>query len=181
MSNPHYFVGIQVPIEKHAFYQNLQQELELHDYYRRVTHPADLHCTLSFIGEVREDQLQWLREELSQIQLPGFTMKTSSIKGFGSGKVPRVVYAEVENVESLDNLEQVVWTITEQLGADRKSPYVPHITLAKRAKVQDSITFTGAAEASFQVSSFHLFQVHKGQSPSYEVIATFSLRSEGEE
>lgn len=181
MSNPHYFVGIQVPTEKHEFFQNLQQELELHNYYRRVTHPADLHCTLSFIGEVRKDQLPWLQEELSQIQLSRFTMKTTFIKGFGSGKVPRVVYAEVAEQTSLSYLEQAVWTITEELGADRKSPYVPHITLAKRAKVQDAITFTGAAEANFQVSSFQLFQVHKGQSPSYEVIATFPLRSEGEE
>ena len=180
MSNPHYFVGIQVPTEKQEFYQNIQNELQLGDYYRRVTHPADLHCTLSFIGEVRKDQLQWLKEELSQIQLPEFTMKTTSIKGFGSGKVPRVVYAEVVDAASLDNLEQAVWTITEQLGADRKSPYVPHITLAKRAKVQDAIIFTGAAEADFHVTSFQLFQVHKGQSPSYEVIATFALRSEGE-
>lgn len=176
MSNPHYFVGLQVPTENHEFFQTLQQKLELNDYYRRVTHPLDLHCTLSFIGEVRKDQLQWLQKELSQIQLSKFTMKTTSIKGFGSGKVPRVVYAEVAEQTNLILLEQAVWTVTEELGADRKSPYIPHITLAKRAKVQDAITFTGAAVTSFQVTSFQLFQVHKGKSPSYEVIATFPLR-----
>lgn len=178
MSNAHYFVGIPVPTQYHAFYEDLQQTLELETYYRRVTHPQDLHCTLSFIGELSEEELQQLKSALSQVTSKAFNMRSKEIAGFGEGKIPRVVYAAVEPVQALRELEQKVWEITSGFRADRKTPYVPHITLAKRARQVGDIRFTGEALASWETNHFCLFRVNKGMRPSYEQIASFPLQGE---
>ncbi|MFA1642386.1 RNA 2',3'-cyclic phosphodiesterase [Chryseomicrobium imtechense] len=178
MSNAHYFVGIPVPSKYHAYFINLQQTLELEHYYRRVTHATDLHCTLSFIGELSSDQLQQLQQLLSELKSKPFSMSTTEIAGFGEGKIPRVVYTAVEGNQALDELEQKVWAVTSRFGADRKSPYVPHVTLAKRTRQIEDIRFTGQAQVSWEVAEFCLFRVNKGMRPSYEQIASFPLQLE---
>ena len=176
MSNAHYFVGLPVPTTEQLFFEGLQHSLELEVYYRRVTHPEDLHCTLSFIGELSTEELRQLTLALSHVQSEAIPMRTTEIAGFGEGKIPRVVYAAVELTDPLKALEQEVWGSTSSFGADRKTPYVPHITLAKRARQVEEIRFTGDAKASWVADEFCLYRVNKGMRPSYEPIARFPLK-----
>ncbi|WP_342528810.1 RNA 2',3'-cyclic phosphodiesterase [Chryseomicrobium sp. FSL W7-1435] len=179
MSKFHYFIGIEVPEELREQFQSVQQALELSNYYRRVTHAQDLHCTLSFIGDLEEEELQGLTEQLQLIKSPSFQLTTDSIAGFGEGKAPRVVYARVAPAQQLIHLEEQVWSVTADFQADRKTPFIPHITLAKRAKPLEPIKFTGKLAVSWKIEAFHLYRVHKGKSPSYEKLTTFSLSQDG--
>lgn len=178
MSNFHYFVGLSVPDEIKAYLSTIQKELELENYYRRLTHADDFHITLSFIGEVKEEDLPALQNQLAQLTFPEMTFCLTDIKGFGSGHPPRVVYAGVETQPTLEKLEEDVYRVTSQYQADRKSPFVPHITLAKRVRHADEVQFSGKLEGEWTAQEMSLFRVHKGKQPSYESIATFDGKGE---
>lgn len=178
MSKFHYFVGISIPQTIRASLAQLQQELELEMYYRRVTHPEDFHITLSFIGEVSEDDIPQLTHELEQITISKMNFELSSVRGFGTGNPPRVLYAGIEASATLQEVEESVFQVTKGYHADRKSPFVPHITLAKRAKPSESVQFSGRLEGTWETQSISLFRVHKGKQPSYEMVATFTGKGE---
>lgn len=174
MSNPHYFIGIRLKENLQEKLEVIQQQLDLGQYYRRVTHFKDFHITLSFIGELSEEQVVQLIEQLSTIAFPSFPLQLTAISGFGDNRPPRVLYMGVKNEQRLMDLEQQVWDVTKEFQADRKSPFIPHITLAKRSKGNDDVQFTGKLSEEFLVTSFELYRVNKGQRPSYEPLKWFA-------
>lgn len=173
MSNPHYFIGISVSNEIRNQLSQVQHELDVRDFYRRVTHPEDFHCTLSFIGELDDQQLSDLMSKLTQLKFQSMNLHLTSIQGFGTSRPPRVLYVGMEMNDKLLQLEDEISAVTRQFGADRKSPYVPHITLAKRSKGTQDVHFTGEVKGSWEVGNFQLYRIHPGKSPSYEMVSKF--------
>ena len=129
----------------------------------RWIEPEDYHITLSFIGDVDEEDAQKIVMALETIQASEFTLKVSGFDSFGSKK-PRALFASIEANEALINLQRSHDTTLRNAGlAIDARKYVPHITVARtsQAKREDIAGFlssnVGYTSPPFKISEFILF------------------------
>lgn len=93
-----------------------------------LTIVKNLHLTLVFIGEAKEEEVITIKQMLDKIKLPKFRIKISKLK-----KMRDMVIAEVEENLELLKLQQQLETSLVNLGFQiEKRKYYPHITLSRK-------------------------------------------------
>ena len=116
-------------------YENLQRLLDtLRPAARlRWSRPENLHLTLKFIGEWREDRLSALCDALNGVPAPApFEVHVSGLGFFPNARAPRVFWAGISTCAELNRLAGEVDRALEPLGVAREErPYAPHLTLAR--------------------------------------------------
>jgi RNA 2',3'-cyclic 3'-phosphodiesterase len=125
----------------------------------RWTPPANMHITLSFLGQVHEARLDVIERALGVIRA---THMKLSLDGFGTFERVGVLYANVKASPVLLALAEQVVTAMETIGFARESrPYSPHVTLARtrdRIRLYPNPPDDRAFYQSFQVTEFRLYQ-----------------------
>lgn len=154
------------------YLQQLQKTLDL-TAGGRLLHKADLHITLQYLGQVREEQLDCVSAAASRVAVCPFRLE---IAGVSHWRRSRVVWAGLAGIP--DELRELVHQLGEQLTPcgfppeDRR--YKPHVTLARKVKAAGNVEPTGGA--SWQVQDFVLVESHTdGRVPSYVPVARFRL------
>jgi 2'-5' RNA ligase len=141
-----------------------------------------LHLTLRFIGEVRENEGHDIDDALAAIRVPRFTMELAGVGEFG-GKIPRALWAGVRANDALTHLQKKVETALQRIGvAPDERKFSPHVTLARlkgapREKVMAFLSHHGLyASGPFPVERFVLFSSHLGSGGSvYHAERTYPL------
>ncbi len=97
------------------------------------TKPENLHLTLKFIGEWREDRLEELTQALASVPAPpGFGVKFSGVGFFPNARSPRVFWVGIEPTPELAQLAAGMDRALQPLGIPpEKRAYSPHLTLAR--------------------------------------------------
>eukprot|EP00526_Cylindrotheca_closterium_P015678 CAMPEP_0113617732 /NCGR_PEP_ID=MMETSP0017_2-20120614/8945_1 /TAXON_ID=2856 /ORGANISM="Cylindrotheca closterium" /LENGTH=265 /DNA_ID=CAMNT_0000527163 /DNA_START=137 /DNA_END=937 /DNA_ORIENTATION=- /assembly_acc=CAM_ASM_000147 len=103
-----------------------------------VLDPSLFHCTLQFLGSVKDDQIRDLSDQLRK-QVQSITPFTLQLGGLGcfpnrkSTKNASVVWLGLEgDTQELKDLSSVVMDTTEPLGFRReRRPFSAHITLGR--------------------------------------------------
>ncbi len=91
----------------------------------------NLHITLRFFGELREDVAHDLDGELAGIDMPPFQLALAGAGSFGEGNDVSVVWAGVEESAPLARLAAACETAARRAGLKpEKRRYKPHVTLA---------------------------------------------------
>jgi RNA 2',3'-cyclic 3'-phosphodiesterase len=112
----------------------------------RFTAPANIHLTLKFLGDVREEDLARVADALEPVRERHGPFE-AAISGFGafpSARRAKILWAGVgEGSEALISLSRDVEESLEPLGFERENrPYVPHLTLGRArgrpAKLEDA-------------------------------------------
>jgi 2'-5' RNA ligase len=99
--------------------------------FARWREPEDLHVTLRFFGELREDVARDLDGELSQIEGRGFEIALSGAGAFGEGRDIHAVWAGVEENPELTRLATACESAARRAGLKPEGRrYKPHVTLA---------------------------------------------------
>lgn len=95
--------------------------------------PAEqIHLTLAFLGEVAEEQVGALSEELSRIRVPAFTLTLTGPGCFPNRQRPRVLWVGLAPQPHLVDLAAAVRTAIFSCGLPLEDrPFSPHITLAR--------------------------------------------------
>ncbi|MFN3740033.1 MAG: RNA 2',3'-cyclic phosphodiesterase [Thermodesulfovibrionales bacterium] len=96
--------------------------------------PENLHITLKFLGEVKEDKIDNIKKGLDEVTRPckAFTIKIKGIGQFPQGRTPRVIWAGVEDSEGLLSLQKEVERSLSRLGfKEEEREFTGHITLAR--------------------------------------------------
>jgi RNA 2',3'-cyclic 3'-phosphodiesterase len=128
---------------------------------------AQLHLTLRFIGEVDGRDADAIRDALSAIAVPAFTLQLHGTGEFG-GKRPHALWAGVRPSEPLLHLQKKVESAIRRAGvpADRET-YKPHVTVARLSgsvpvgRVMDYLTDHALyASVAFEVDEFLLYSSH---------------------
>ncbi|MCF6291054.1 MAG: RNA 2',3'-cyclic phosphodiesterase [Desulfobacterales bacterium] len=123
-----------------------------------------VHLTLCFIGEVDGAVFKDIREALTEVRSPGFSLRLKGVGHFPPRKAPRVLWAGVEANEALVRLRnQVQATLVRQGLKPEGRKYSPHITLARlnNAPANKIGQFLAGnnlfTSKPFAVAEFHLF------------------------
>ncbi|WP_262173657.1 RNA 2',3'-cyclic phosphodiesterase [Saccharococcus sp. Marseille-Q5394] len=176
----HYFIGIKAPASIEDPVKLYRDKYGLSNIYKVIPHVDDLHITLLFIGALPEQKVEPLQESLAALadKHSDFALTIDGLSYFGSPKGPRVVYMSVQPSQELDALQQAVAAIgADQLGIEPDNRFTPHITIAKKRKVngESPIQKETCTPVPFHVKGFSLFRIHPSRTPKYEAVQTFSF------
>jgi 2'-5' RNA ligase len=149
-----------------------------------------MHLTLRFIGEVDGLAQAALKDALSGIDAPAFTLALHGVGQFGNNK-PHSLWAGVRPNPALNHLQRKVDNAIRRVGQPQDAhKFMPHVTLARmrRSPMDGAATMermriwltANALYSSepFQVEAFHLYSSHPGHEGSlYPVEEDYPLRT----
>lgn len=156
--------------------------------FRKWVHPQDLHITVQFLGETRNDVAEKCSTALADRlqQFDPFMLRLAGLGFFGRPTAPRIFWAGLHgDVKQLQQLYTAVTEVTSPFGFIKEDrPYRPHITLAKNYKGEaalDETLLNHHSEAllspEWQVSEAVMYRTHMKSSPMYEIVAKFPFRA----
>lgn len=123
--------------------ENRELRDELQNFQERIsdlgltnpTSPDNFHVTLNFIGDVPEDRIDSLEEDLHKVEFPSFEFTVKCVGVFPKPDFIKVVWAGVgEGKSELCSLaDRIRSSIDPGLVQDRE--FHPHITLLRVKKI----------------------------------------------
>jgi RNA 2',3'-cyclic 3'-phosphodiesterase len=143
----------------------------------RWTPPANMHLTLSFLGQVHPARLNVIEQTLATIRARRLRVELS---GIGVFERAGVLFADVTPSPALIALaEQVILTMETCGFAREERPYSPHVTLARsreRLRLRTAPPNDPAFHRSFEAGEFRLYQsLTLPGGAQYEVLHVFAL------
>ena len=151
----------------------------------RVVAGDNLHVTLAFLDDQKEDTLEELHDNLSTLQLPQFCVQIDGFGAFG-GQHPRIFYAAVTPSEPLLALHKSVRASARAAGIDLPHErFVPHVTLARFRRTDADAALPAIAarvgvplRVEFRAIAFTLFASNLApEGPRYDTLATYPLKA----
>ena len=140
----------------------------------------NLHLTLKFLGEVNENDLHKIKEQI-KVQHPKLKLKLGKIGFFPSPQDPRVIWISVEPEEEVISLQQ---KIDEQLLLQFPSEqkFQAHLTLGRIKSIRRKADFNSSIKSivieskPFEILAFQLMKSELTKlGPKYETIETITL------
>lgn len=126
--------------------------------------PDNIHLTLRFIGEVRNDLASEVDRALSDIAAPAFELELGGIGSFARGKQPHALWAGVAKSEPLLRLQAKIESALVRTGLEAEErKFSSHITIARLKEMRPNRVEAWVADhgafktASFPVDRFALF------------------------
>ena len=154
------FVAIPLPERVRTQLSMLQSGLQ----GARWIKPENIHLTLRFIGEVRNDLAGDIDMALSEITAPAFEVALEGIDSFSRGKHPHTLWVGVAKSEPLMRLQAKIEKALVDTGLDPEDrKFTPHITIARLRDARKHRVEAWAGEhggfrsAPFQADRFVLF------------------------
>jgi 2'-5' RNA ligase len=128
------FIAIKLPKEVKDEVARIQGQLRRLDLHAKWVEFQNLHITIKFLGEIKEELLPKIKEIISGINplVKPFVLALSEVGGFPSLGRPRVLWL---GINPQDNPIKIIEYLDEQLpkiGIPKETrPAHPHITLAR--------------------------------------------------
>ena len=148
--------------------------------------PANIHITLAFLGDTKEEKIKVATMMLRQV-CKGFGQFNFTLSGTGlfkSFRDPRVIWAGIENSKELVELNSLILKGLRESGFNIEDrPFRPHITIGRIKSIKDSDllrkTLDRYKDVTFQsvpVSEIILFEsILKPSGPVYISSGIFRL------
>jgi 2'-5' RNA ligase len=99
----------------------------------KLVEPQNIHITLRFLGEIRQELIQEIIEQMKQIRFSAFKVEFKGLGVFPGLNRPRVVWIGIE--EGAEKLVGIFETLEQRLRTLRIEPdrrgFTPHITIAR--------------------------------------------------
>ena len=148
--------------------------------------PAEqLHLTLRFIGEVDGGVFRDVKDALSTIKRPAFTMQLKGLGCFPPRKQPKVLWVGIDKNEQLLQLRNRVEAELVRAGLPpEQRKFSPHVTLARLrdtplSKLTNFLAGNGLyASIVFPVREFHLYSSQlTPKGAIHQIEATYELET----
>ena len=174
------FIAFEIPEGISELLSALQEKIR---FDGKATKPKSFHLTLKFLGEVDEEKLSTIIEELSKIKFNSFEASLSDIGAFPDKNRPRVLWIGLEPKGTIDNLQKQVDSASQKLGFEPDKRFHPHLTLARikfvnsRKELKNMIDKLKPPEGSFTLDSFKLIKsTLTPEGPVYEILHSFGAQ-----
>jgi 2'-5' RNA ligase len=130
------FIAITLPGDIHEMLTRVIGNLkkDIGDQTVRWVNPTNIHLTLKFLGEIPENNIAILKEQLEQglIDQQRFPLSIGKIGAFPAPSKPRVIWVGVAESDDLMQLQRHVEIITHKLGYESEGrSYSAHLTLGR--------------------------------------------------
>lgn len=174
------FIALPIPDKISASLLPLQKGLE----EARFSPQENFHITLRFIGDMQENDIEDLDEELGKIEFPKFEISLSSISFFGND-TPHSIHALVDLNPQLKSLHDKIDNICNKLGFEKDhKKYIPHVTLAymkSNAQIAPVLEYQSNhalyKSKTWIADRFFLYSSTIGKGPSfYNIEAEYPLK-----
>lgn len=127
------FIAIDLDEKTRSNIAKVINELKSRDFDVKWVNPDNIHLTLKFLGEVREDQIKDLEERISNVLkgMKRFKASISELGYFGSPRYIKVIWLDV--VEGRENLIELSKLFNRELSYIRKEEHKPspHLTIGR--------------------------------------------------
>lgn len=150
------FIAIDTPSGVRAALTALRDQLRTAGADVRWESDEKLHCTLKFLGDVREEILPSITEALEEIARTTAPCEVlfRNVGCFPDKRNPRIFWVGIEDQQGeLGRLQQSIDTSMYQFGVEREErAFLPHITLGRTMgtrnlgsllTMMETITLTG--------------------------------------
>ncbi len=126
------FIAVDIPEDIRRRMAEYMERMRQHAPNARWARVEGLHVTLKFVGEVKDDRLQQIKEALKTVKAAPFDLKFEHVGFFPGPKSPRVFWIGVEGGEALSQLAAEIELRMEKLGVEKEErDFNPHLTLAR--------------------------------------------------
>ena len=143
---------------------------------------AQLHLTLSFIGEVSDEWANTIADLLTYVQAAPVELSLSGVGAFARKGAPHALWAGVTPVEEVTALATKVRHALRRSGiVPERGAFVPHITVARLNRSSGPIDDWLAANAllagaTAQFDRFGLYEsVLRPEGSEYHLLAEYRL------
>ena len=132
------FIALLFEDEQNSIIYDILGEVRAISNSGNFTHKDNLHLTILYIGDTSEEDLEKMKNKLSEIKLDKFDYKTNRIKYFKKSNTRIIVYLGVDKIDLLENLYNIIRTKLKEIGISIQSEkYTPHITLGRQVKIKE--------------------------------------------
>ena len=177
------FIAVNIPVEIKENLSLLTKRLKYKISDVKWIQKENLHLTLKFLGEVREEKVEKICSNLCDIAktIKPFNVSFSEIGAFPDLKFPRIIWAGVK--EGSNELKKLAWEIEQALvplGFEKeKRAFSAHLTIGrvKSFKVRD-ISFENIDTnfGSFVLERIDLMQSFLDRPrPEYKCLESFNF------
>lgn len=166
------FVGVKLHEDLKDNIVKIQQSIKSLPIDCKLVERENLHICMSFLGEVEEEKLGSLYENLDNVcsKHHSMSVKVSGIKLIPNEKYVRVIVLDCSSKE----LENLCNNIEKGVGGDAKPP---HITLCRVKDIRDKyqtirkIKEIGSSAGEFEIFSIQIIKSQLQKSgPIYSII-----------
>jgi 2'-5' RNA ligase len=168
------FVAVEVPKELQSELFDMQK---MFDQCCKKTNVNSFHLTLSFLGEISNDDVPKVIAKLKEIKYIPFSILLFGTHYFLAKKIPTALFVGIESNELTELQKQV--SLKLQVFEERE--YNPHLTLFRVKEVYDNKAFKDVVSSinykkEFKVDEFYLFSsTLTPAGPIYNVLERFKL------
>jgi len=141
----------------------------------------EFHCTLKFLGEVNEEDVEMIREKLRGVRFVAFEAGFSDVGAFPNADYTRVVWVGLEPVDKICELQREVEKSLAGMF-EKEERFKPHVTIARVKFVKDKRMLKQKLESKINVEGkFKVDRVLLMKSelrrdgPVYEVVEEYML------
>lgn len=172
------FVSVDIPEELYPEIKKIQNMLP--GFRGKLIAPENLHLTLKFLGEIKKETLEKVKEKLGEVEFKPVDARISKI-GVFSSKYVRIVWLKIENMDALQ--KRIDEKISELEEFEMENRFMGHITIARVKSLKNKNYFLGELnkieipkKLKFNVDKFRLKKsTLYPEGPVYEVLEDFSL------
>lgn len=169
------FISINIPEEIRKEIKKIQDFLP--EFFGKKTKVENLHLTLKFLGEIKEQVVGEVKEKLREIKIEKFKTEIDSV-GVFSEEFIRIVWLHMKDC---DNLQKQIDNALKNLFKPEKR-FMSHLTIARIKKLKDKKRFLQELEKikiekiKFIVDKFYLMKSElTSEGPRYSVLEEYNL------
>lgn len=141
----------------------------------------NMHLTLKFLGEVREDKVDVIKEKLRSVRYSKFRLSINEIGAFPDKKPARVIWVGVKEEEQLFELHKLIdFSVSKYFPMEKE--FKGHMTLGRVKMLKEWKEFSNhikmqkIGEHAFDVDRFQLVQSKLlPTGPEYTLIEEYNL------
>ncbi len=133
------FIGIQLNPEWKECLETIQQEIKDISSKGNFTAKENFHLTIRFLGEVEEQKVKLLKEQLhGQLsKCSTFDIETTGL-GFFTKKRGMIPWIGIKQNKLLQGVYNTVQDCLNQVDIPEEgSPYIPHLTLGRTIRLDE--------------------------------------------
>jgi 2'-5' RNA ligase len=192
MENFRLFIGLSLSQSVTDRLSSIMERMAADLPFRRWTHPADLHVTLHFLGDIPVHLTDAIRVAVADTaaETTPIPLSLTGPGTFGPANAPRVLWCALSEQGTPGALAGLHAALAPRLAAAgctlEERPFRAHITLARQggagcgrdavaAAWQAAIDVTGPISLAWNADNVTLFRSHLGRRPSYERLHEFPL------